>query len=109
MNAIETIPVTITPEAAARIETLGFQAEVERMIDHAKQTLPQIRHMEVILYERYGDSDELGLSVDVYSDHPFNPEEHISSELASRMVGLFPPEVLQHMTMGYYPGAGNEG
>ena len=34
MSAPATVPVTITPEAAARVAELGLQAELERMVEH---------------------------------------------------------------------------
>ncbi len=35
-----TFPVSITPEAAARVAELGMQAELERMLEHTRQTVP---------------------------------------------------------------------
>lgn len=34
------VPITITPEAAARVAKLGMQAELERMLEHTRQTVP---------------------------------------------------------------------
>jgi hypothetical protein len=99
-----TIPVTVTPEAAARVAKLGFQAEVDRMIDYARLQLPEVERIEVVLYDRHDDGDEPGLAVDIYSRHPFNPDEHISSQVSRWAVREFPPEVLWHLIMCYYPG-----
>lgn len=103
-----TIPVTVTPEAAERIARLGLQAAVDRMIDHARQHLPEVERIEVILYER-DYSPESGLSVDVYSRRPFSPEEHISSEVCGWLAREFTGEVLEHVIMDYYPGDAHAG
>jgi hypothetical protein len=34
------IPVTFTPEATERIAELGLQAEVQQMIEHTKEVIP---------------------------------------------------------------------
>src|SRR5437763_13294485 len=99
MNDVATVPVTITPEAAERIAQLGFEVEVERMVEHAKQTLPQIRGIEVSLWDRYEAGDQPGLAVNVYSARPYNPDEKISWELRGRIVRLFPAEVLEYLNI----------
>jgi hypothetical protein len=35
-----TVPVTVTPEAAARVAELGMQCELERMLEHSRQGCP---------------------------------------------------------------------
>jgi hypothetical protein len=104
-----TIPVTVTPEAAERIARLGLQAAVGRMIDHARQHLPEVERIEVVLYDRYDDGPEPGLSVDVYSRRPFSPDEHTSSEVCGWLAREFTGEVLEHVIMSYYPGDAHAG
>jgi hypothetical protein len=69
MTTSATVPVTVTPEAAARIAQLGFQAEVGRMIDYARQHLPEVERIEVVLYDRYEIGDEPGITVRNRSFH----------------------------------------
>src|SRR5262249_46346075 len=52
-----TIPVQIEEDAAAAIAELGLQREFEMILDHAKQTIPDLRSIEVT---RYDDPDEPG-------------------------------------------------
>ena len=100
MTTSATIPVTVTPEAADRIAKLGFQAEVERMIDHARQRLPEVERIEVVLYDRYETGDEPGVAVDVYSRRPSNPDEHISGTMIKWAVREFPPRSTRHIHHG---------
>ncbi|HKI37223.1 MAG TPA: hypothetical protein VKA46_35540 [Gemmataceae bacterium] len=109
MATSATIPVTVTPEAAARIAHLGFQAEVDRMIDYARQHLPEVERIEVVLSDRYDDGDEPGLSVDVYSRRPFDPAENITGAMIQWKVRAFPPEVNVPIMMDYHPGEPHAG
>jgi hypothetical protein len=109
MTTCTTIPVAVTPEAAARIAALGFQAHVERMIEHTQQTLSQLERIEVTLYDRYELGDEPGLSIDVYSKRPFDPVDRIDAELTRWVVTEFPPQVLEHLIVDYHPGAAHAG
>jgi hypothetical protein len=109
MTTSATIPVTVTPEAAARIADLRLEAEVDRMIDHARQHLPEVERIEVVLYDRYDLGDDPGLAVDIYSRHPFNENESISGNLSKWFVRAFPSEVLEHVIMDYHPGGSHAG
>jgi hypothetical protein len=53
MATVATVPVTISPEAALRIQQLGRQREVERMLEHARQTVPGLLGLDVQLVEPY--------------------------------------------------------
>jgi len=109
MTTSATIPVTVTPEAAARIAHLGLQAEVDRMIDYARQHVPEVERIEVVLYDRYELGDEPGLSVDIYSRRPSNPQENIPWDLGGWVVREFPPEILEHIIMDYHSGEPHAG
>ncbi len=104
-----TTPATVTPEAAARITELGFQAEVDRMIGHARQNLPDLVRIEVVLAERYDMGGAPGVAVEAYSNRPFDPADRTSSELARWAVTHFPPEVLEHLHLSYLRCAGHAG
>lgn len=52
-----TIPVQVEEDAAARIAELGLQSEFERILEHAKQTITDLRSIEVT---RYDDPHEPG-------------------------------------------------
>jgi hypothetical protein len=105
MTSATTIPVGVTPEAAARLAELGLQAAADRMIAHARQNLPEVVRIEVGLNERYDTGGDAGVAIDAWSRRPFDPAERISWDLAGWMVTEFPPEVLEHLHLSYHPGA----
>jgi hypothetical protein len=75
-----TVPLDVTPEAAARIKELGIQAEVERMIDHALKTVRGIRRVEITLEPVNEVYDEPYLSARAYREFALSSET--SPELA---------------------------
>jgi hypothetical protein len=105
MSTSATIPVTVTPEAAARLAELGMHAEVDRMIDFARQNLPGIMSIEVVLNVRYDEDSPNGVAIEVYSNRPWDSAEFDLADKALRrwMITTFPPEVLQHLHVSYYP------
>src|SRR5262245_16695803 len=97
MTAPATIPVTVTPEAAARIAELGFQPHVDRMIEHAREHIPEARRIEVWLNERYDEDSPPGVAVDVWCARDFDPDDRTDWDLGYWVVNTFPPEVLEHL------------
>jgi hypothetical protein len=66
MTISVTVPVHVTPEAAARVARLGLEGEMRRMIEYASQHLPATR-IEVVLYERDEVGEPPGIAVEVYT------------------------------------------
>lgn len=104
-----TVPVTIRPEATARVAELGMQTELQQMIEHARQVVPDLAAIEVEVAERYDAGGEPGVSVIAYSDRPFIPEDNTAWEIRSWAVETFPPHVLQHLCILLTPGRPNAG
>jgi hypothetical protein len=109
MTMSATVPVTVTPEAAARIAHLGFQAEVDRIIDYARQHLPDLDRIEVELHDQYDLSDEPLLVIEAYGRRPFDPADKTENEMDRWIVTEFPPEVLENVIYHYRPGAPHAG
>ena len=107
--SIATIPVNVTPDAAARIAELGLQAEVEQMIEHAQHDLPEVVRIEVALHERPEPGSQPGVCVEAYGTRPFSPSEHITGHLARWQVAKFPPRVLEHLNLCYLRGGAHAG
>ena len=57
-------PVTVTPEAMARIAELGMQAELERMLEHTRKTVPGLRAIEVQLALPYDTGNETSIVIE---------------------------------------------
>ena len=110
MTVSATLPVTVTPQATARIATLGLQTELRRMIDYARQNLPEITRIEVVVYDRDEFDDEPGLAVEAYSPfETFDPTARTRRKIGDWLVSAFPPEVLEHLLIDYLPEAPDAG
>ncbi len=103
------VPVTIRPEAAARVTELGMQEELQQMIEYARQAVPELAAIEVEVAERYDMGDEPGVSIVAYSDRAFAPEDTTSWEVRRWAVETFPPHVLQHLCILLTPGSAYAG
>lgn len=97
MNASKNVPVTITPQAEARIAELGMRRELEQMIAHVREVVPALVAIEVEIAECYDTRDEPGVSILAYSDRPYDPEDKTSWNLIRWDVETFPPQVLEHV------------
>ena len=98
MNA-STVPVTITPEAAARVAELGMQAELEQMIEHLRQTIPQLRDIQAVLVSREPTDEGESINLVATMTLAYHPDQMLSWELAGWEVRSFPPEVCEHILM----------
>ena len=99
MTAPVTVPVTITPEAAARIDELGIRAEVEQMIEHTRQAIPALKRIEVVLEDAYETWDQPYLTIYATRADAYRPEDRADREWGYWRVNTFPPEVCQHIAM----------
>ena len=97
MSTSTDVPVTIAPEAAARIAELGMQKETEQMIAHVREVVPGLAAIEVEIAERYDTGGEPGINIRSYSDRPYDPEDKTSWDLIRWAVRTFPPRVLEHL------------
>jgi hypothetical protein len=58
MTAPITVPVNVSPEAAARLAELGYQAECERMLEKIREIVPGLRRIAVWLSPAYHPCEE---------------------------------------------------
>src|SRR5262249_36637016 len=103
MTTTKTIPVTWTPEATARVAELGFQAQVDQMIEYARRNLPGVTRIEVVLNDRYDMGGEPGVAIEAYSTEFDSVAERLPSHLVEWEISEFPPEVLEHLLMDFLP------
>jgi hypothetical protein len=104
MSASTEVPLTITPEAAARIAELGMRKELEQMIEHVREAVPGLAAIDVEIAECYDSRDETGVSIVAYSDRVFEPGSTTSWDLIGWSVDTFPPQVLEHLCILLSPG-----
>src|SRR4051794_24902193 len=90
------VPVVVTPEAATRIAELGMQAELERMLEHARQTIPGLQRLEVERAERYDLGEEPGVAIDAYTAQSWVAGAQTSGNWREWMINTFPPRVCEH-------------
>jgi hypothetical protein len=96
--ATTTIPVTVTPEAAAFIAAVGQQREFEAMLDHAKQTVSGLRAIEVILDDT-PETGPPGAILWAHRDVPGSLDDSTDRRWGDWKIETFPPEVCQNFVL----------
>jgi hypothetical protein len=109
MSALPTVPVTITPEAVARLAELGMQAELEQMLEHVRQAVPQLRSIDVEPREPHDTGEEPGISIRVWTRLPWQQVNAVSRPLARWRRETFPPHVSEHLWISVLCGGNHAG
>jgi hypothetical protein len=65
MSHARTIPVTVAPEAVARLAGLGFQQELDVLLQH---TVPGLRAVAVQLALPYDTGEETSIVIEAAAD-----------------------------------------
>jgi hypothetical protein len=99
MSAIPTVPVTIMPEAATRVAELGMLAELEQMLERARQIIPLLGRLEVILEPAWDTGDEPYLTIQAWVQRSPRWNDRARDEWARWKGSRFPPEVCRHITL----------
>jgi hypothetical protein len=94
-----TIPVTVTPEAAARVAELGMQVELERMLEHTRRTVPGLRAIEVQLALPHDTGNETSVVIEATREHSRLPYDPTDSDWGRWKVTTFPPDVSRYFVM----------
>ena len=98
MASTTTIPVEVTPEAAARIEELGMQPEFEKMIEHTKQTVPDLDSILVIRFDDLDDPEETRVSIQARQRGPASLDVDTWDKWGAWFVATFPPDVRRYFS-----------
>jgi len=104
-----TVPITISPEAAARVAELGMKAELERMLEHTRQTVPGLRAIDVQLALPYDTGDATSILIESTMDDPHLEYDPTDTDWGKWQVRTFPPEVCRHFVMMSVYGQAHEG
>jgi hypothetical protein len=99
MTTSTSVPVTITAEAATRIAELGMQSAVEQMIERAKQTIPGLKALDVILEPAWDTGPDDYLTIQGFSDREWDPEDASEREYDRWAIRTFPPEVTSQIVL----------
>jgi hypothetical protein len=99
-----TVPVQIESEAAERLAQLGLQREFEQMLEHARQTIPHIRRIEVTSPPRYDNGGDPLVYLEVYVTQPESSEERLrlNYDYDHWVFRTFLPEVHEHFPLAIY-------
>jgi hypothetical protein len=107
MSETTTVPVTLPPDAAARLAELGMQREYGQMVDKLRQTVPGLFHIEVEAVDRM-DGSPLGITLHAWSDQ--RDQTYAAHKAVNWwQVRTFPPEVLEHFLMTVHYGERHAG
>jgi hypothetical protein len=110
MGTTLTVPVTITPEAAARVSQIGINAELERMLEYTCQTVTGLRRLDVVLEQPHDTGDEPFLTIEATRDVSFRTTNDATREQwGAWKVQTFPPEVGRHISLLIFYGETNAG
>jgi hypothetical protein len=93
MAAPTTLPVEVTPAAAARIEELGMQREFEQMLEHTKQTVTELHSIEVTLFNDPYEPGEPRLVITVRREGPGSVDDPTWDNWTDWVIHSFPPDV----------------
>jgi hypothetical protein len=99
MAEVTPIPVTIEPEAAARIAELGMQAEFEQMLEHARQVVPALQRIDVQLALPYDTGDETRIIIQATRNEPFSSGDRTLWNWDAWVIQTFSPDVYRYFTM----------
>lgn len=99
MTRTTTVPLTVTPEAAAHVAQLGLHEEFEQMLEHTRQAVPGLRSIQVKL--EYNPETEDQPAVVIWSSMEDRGLDYDpTAEQWSRWeIETFPPEVCIHFVM----------
>src|SRR5947209_13494406 len=109
MSAPATVPVCITPEAAALVGELGMQAELDRVVEHTRQAVAGLQHVAVTLAPAYETRPSPGINIEAYTDRPFEEEDRTQGQWDRWLVTTFPPEVCEHFALMLREAPGHAG
>jgi hypothetical protein len=99
MSQVATVPLMISEEAAAHIAQLGMQAEFEQMLEHTRQTVSELRRIEVSLELPYDLGDEDGILIQAIRDRAaYVAKDPTSSDWGEWFIFAFAPDVRRHFT-----------
>ena len=104
MSVLTTVPLTIEPEAAARITELGMQAEFDQMLEHTRQVVPNLERIEVKLEPSYDTGDDLGITIEGMLTGPCDGDDLKSWEWGQWKAATFSPDVCRYFGLLLFYG-----
>jgi hypothetical protein len=99
MHITRDILLTVEPAAEALVTELGLQSELEKMLEHARQTIGGLQRLQVKFAPAY-DTDAEGIIIEAIREPSSRQTSAWSWDQFSRWkIATFPPDVCRHFTL----------
>jgi hypothetical protein len=95
MAMAASIPLQVAPEAVARVAELGMQQEFEAMLEHARQTVANLRSLEVTLYHDEYEPGQPRVVITAWKHGDPSEEETTERDWDAWVVRAFSPDVFR--------------
>jgi hypothetical protein len=100
MSAVTSIPVSVEPEAAELVAELGLQTVFERILEHARQTIPGLHRLHVRYALPYDTGLEPGVFIEAYRDPTFRQTADPNwKEFSGWVISTFSPDEYRHFPL----------
>ena len=109
MSAMTTVPVSIEPEAEARVAELGMRREFEQMLDHIRQAVPELKRVRVSLAYPPDYDDDPRVIIDVHVPADDAESESWYDAYRNWLITTVSPDVWRHILLMPIYEAENEG
>lgn len=110
MSVLTAIPTTWSQAAADYVAKLGMQADLEAMLEHTRQTVPGLLHLNLVLVPPYDTGVEDSIVIEATRELSARVEKDPTFSAWGRwFVNAFPPEVRRHFTLVILYGPKNGG
>jgi hypothetical protein len=86
------------------VAELGLPAELDRMVEHTRESAAGLRKVEVVLEQPYDTGDDPYLTIQAFRPLTFRWDDPVRQEWGRWKVTTFPPEVCQHVTLTLIEG-----
>jgi hypothetical protein len=99
MSITNTVPITVSAEAATRVAALGMQSDLARMLEHACQAAAGLRSIDVTLIPPCDPGEDPRVILEVTKDSPWETSDPLWPIWRDWMVESFPSDVLRHFNL----------
>jgi hypothetical protein len=101
MTPCPTIPITVVPAAAARVDELGLRREFEQMLDYLQRHVPGLRAIAVHLDAEVNMWDNASIVLTTHQDAPGQAVDPSRRQWRAWLAATFPGDVLRHFVRDY--------
>ena len=98
MSTTTMVPVTVSPEARSFVDRMDQGEELELMIDRARQIVPGLRSIEVVLDDATEEMPS-GVVLWIHRDDVGPGSDPTHRDWIDWMAATFPPDVCQNFTL----------